>query len=156
MNILTVSIALHVLSVVVWVGGMFFAYVCLRPAAATVLEPPQRLTLWAQTFARFFPFVWLGILLILSSGYMMLFHIWGGFAHAPLFIHIMNGLGIVMMLIFMHVFFAPYRRLREAVAIQDWPAGAKKLAQIRLLVGINLSIGLLVVLVATVGRTLLT
>ena len=156
MNIMSVSIALHVLSVVVWVGGMFFAYVCLRPAAASALEPPQRLTLWVQTFARFFPFVWLAILLILSSGYMMLFNTWGGFAHAPVFIHIMNALGIIMMLIFMHVFFAPYKRLREAVTIQDWPAGAKKLAQIRLLVGINMSIGLLVILIATVGRTLLT
>ncbi len=155
MNIMSVSIALHVLSVVVWVGGMFFAYVCLRPAAATVLEPPQRLTLWAQTFARFFPFVWLAIIFILFSGYLMLFTLWGGFAKAPVYVHIMNGLGIVMMLIFMHVFFAAYKRLREAVAIQDWPAGAKKLAQIRLLIGINLSIGIIVILAATMGRALL-
>ena len=27
------ALALHVLGAVVWVGGMFAAYVCLRPAA---------------------------------------------------------------------------------------------------------------------------
>lgn len=155
MNIMSISIALHVLSVVVWVGGMFFAYVCLRPAAATVLEPPQRLTLWVQTFSHFFPFVWLAIIFILLSGYLMIFTTWGGFAQTPYYVHIMNAMGIGMMLIFMHVFFAPYKRLREAVAIQDWPAGGKQLAQIRHLVGINLSLGLIVVLVATVGRALL-
>lgn len=155
MNIMSISIALHVLSVVVWVGGMFFAYVSLRPAAATVLEPPQRLTLWVQTFARFFPFVWLAIIFILLTGYLMLFTTWGNFAQTPYYVHIMNALGIGMMLIFMHVFFAPYKRLREAVAIQDWPAGGAQLAQIRRLVGINLSLGIIVVLVATAGRALL-
>ncbi|MFO7602496.1 MAG: CopD family protein [Gammaproteobacteria bacterium] len=155
MNILSVSIALHVLGVVVWVGGMFFAYVCLRPAAATVLEPPQRLSLWVETFARFFPFVWLAILFILPSGYLLVFSTWGDFAHTPLYVHIMHALGIGMVLIFMHVFFAPYKRLRVAVSIKDWPAGGQQLAQIRRLVGINLSLGIIVVLVATVGRALL-
>lgn len=155
MNITSVSIALHVLSVVVWVGGMIFAHTFLRPAAATTLEPPQRLTLWVQVFSRFFPFVWLAIIFILLSGYLMIFTTWGGFAQAPYYVHIMNALGIGMMLIFMHVFFAPYKRLREAVAIQDWPAGGNQLAQIGRLVGINLSLGISVVLVATAGRALL-
>lgn len=154
MNITSVSLALHVLSVVVWVGGMFFAHVCLRPAAATVLEPPQRLSLWVQTFARFFPFVWLAIIFILFSGYLMLFTTWGGFGQTPIYVHIMNAFGIGMMLIFMHVFFVPYKRLREAVAIQDWPEGGKQLAKIRHLVGVNLSLGIVVILVATVGRAL--
>lgn len=155
MNITSVSIALHVLSVVVWVGGMFFAYVCMRPAAASTLEPPLRLTLWVQTFARFFPFVWLAIIFILLSGYLILFTTWGGFAQSPIYVHIMNAMGIGMMLIFMHVFFAPYKRLREAVSIKDWPEGGKQLAVIRRMVGINLSLGIAVVLIATAGRALL-
>lgn len=155
MNIASISLALHVLSVVVWVGGMFFAYVCLRPAAASTLEPPQRLTLWVQVFARFFPFVWLAIFFILLSGYMILFTSWGGFGQSPIYVHIMNAFGIGMILIFMHVFFAPYKRLREAVTIQDWPEGGKQLVQIRRLVGINLSLGITVILVATIGRALL-
>ena len=34
---------LHILAVVVWIGGMFFAHYCLRPAAAEKLSPEQRL-----------------------------------------------------------------------------------------------------------------
>lgn len=146
------ALALHVLAVVIWVGGMFFAYMALRPVAATVLEPPQRLTLWAGVFGRFFPWVWAAIILILASGYWMLLGPFGGFANAPVFVHIMNGLGLIMMLIFMHVYFAPYLKLRKAVTEQRWPDGGKALAQIRVLIGVNLSIGLITVLVAAGGR----
>ncbi len=104
-----IALALHVLAVVIWVGGMFFAYMVLRPVAATVLEPPQRLTLWAGVFGRFFPWVWGTIISILVSGYWMLLVPFGGFANAPIFVHIMNGLGLIMMLIFIHVYFAPYQ-----------------------------------------------
>ena len=33
-------IALHILAAVVWVGGIFFAYMVLRPSAGP-LEPPD-------------------------------------------------------------------------------------------------------------------
>jgi len=148
----TFNIVLHLLSAVIWVGGMFFAHTFLRPVVASQLEPPQRLTLWVGVFQKFFPFVWLCVIFLPLTGYMMTFSIWGGFGNAPTYIHIMNGLGIVMILIYMHVFFAPFKRLKNAVAIQDWPAGGKSLNQIRKLVGINMSIGLIVVLIASSGR----
>ncbi|RMG59236.1 MAG: hypothetical protein D6717_01645 [Gammaproteobacteria bacterium] len=151
---MSIALALHVLSVVVWVGGMFFAYMCLRPAAVEVLEPPLRLQLWVATFRRFFPFVWAAVILIPAAGYWMIGK-FGGFANLPLYVHIMNGLGIVMILIFLHVFFAPYRRLRRAVEAADWPAGGKALAQIRMLVGTNTLIGLATVAIATGGRYLI-
>ena len=151
---MSVSIALHLLPAVIWVGGMFFAYMALRPAAATVLEPPQRLQLWVQVFKLFFVWVWLSIILILASGYWMLFGVFGGFANAGMHIHIMHGAGIVMVLIYLHVFFAPYRRLRHAVVVQDYAEGGKQLAQIRKLIALNLLIGLAVVLVASAGRYL--
>ncbi|MBL8472891.1 MAG: CopD family protein [Rhodocyclaceae bacterium] len=141
---------LHVASVAVWVGGMFFAYVCLRPVAATQLPPPLRLALWAGVFERFFPFVWAAVALLLASGFTRLFSV--GFAAAPRHWHLMMGVGVVMMLIFMHVFFAPYARLKRAVAAQDWPAGGAALAQIRKLVGLNLALGGANIGVATVGR----
>ena len=68
----------------------------------------------------------------------------------------MLGLGIVMMLIFMHVFFAPYGRLKKAVAAQDWPAGGKALGQIRMLVGINTLIGVATIAIASGGQYLVT
>ena len=148
------AISAHILSVVIWVGGMFFAYMAMRPAAASVLEPPKRLPLWLATFKRFFPWVWLAIITILASGYFIIFGVYQGFANTPIFAHVMNGLGTIMMLIFFHVFFAPYRRLTQAVNDQDWPAGGKALNQIRFLIGLNLLIGLITIVVATLGKVL--
>lgn len=141
---------LHVVSVVVWVGGMFFAYMALRPVAAAVLEPPQRLTLWSGVFGKFFPWVWAAVALILLSG----LHMWmklGGLG-APHYVLAMFGMGVVMMLIFAHVFFAPTKKLKRAVAEQNWQAGGAALAQIRTLVGVNLVIGVLTIAVVYLGR----
>jgi len=147
-----VSLLLHVLGVVVWVGGMFFAYMALRPVAASVLEPPQRLTLWTGVFGKFFPWVWASVALILLTGLHMLVKV-GGMA-APHYAMAMLVLGVVMMLIFAHVFFAPYKKLKRAVAEQNWKAGGAALAQIRMLIGINLSLGLLTIAVVFLGRAL--
>lgn len=132
---------LHVLATVVWVGGMFFAYICLRPVAAAQLEPPQRLGLWNGVFARFFPWVWLSVILLLASGHGIIQQM-GGMAGLPLHIHVMLGLGYVMAAIFVYLYFLPYPRLRRAVAEQDWRAGGAALNRIRILVGTNLTLGL--------------
>lgn len=155
MNINGIYNILHVLSAVIWVGGMFFAYVCLRPVAASQLEPPLRLQLWSGVFAKFFPFVWISIILLPLTGYLMIFSIWKSVSATPLYVHVMIGIGILMMLIFLHVFFAPYKKLRHAVSAQDWPLGGKALGQIRTLVGINVILGIAVIAVATAGRYLI-
>ena len=149
-----VAVLLHVLGVVIWVGGMFFAYMALRPVAAAQLEPPVRLRLWAGVFGRFFPWVWASIAVILATGFWIIFAIFGGMANAGMYVHLMLTLGLVMMAIFMHVFFAPYRRLKAAVQAEDWPAGGNALGQIRMLVGINTLIGVLTIAVASGGRYL--
>lgn len=154
MSLIAISIFLHVLAAVIWVGGMFFAYMALRPVAAQQLEPPQRLRLWLGVFARFFPYVWLSVAILPLTGYNLMFNLWGSFAEAPLYVHLMNGLGTLMILIYMHVYFAPFRRLGMAVAIEDWADGGKRLNQIRMLIRLNLSLGLVVVAIATYGRFL--
>lgn len=146
-----IAITLHVLAAVVWVGGMFFAYMALRPAAAAVLEPPQRLPLWSKTLARFFLWVWVVIIALPVTGYWMILLVFGGFENVGLHIHIMQGLGIVMILIYLHVYFAPYRRLNQALAANDFPAAGRQLDQIRRFVGINLILGLITIAVATGG-----
>ncbi|MGB3620154.1 hypothetical protein FT643_22485 [Ketobacter sp. MCCC 1A13808] len=151
---MAIALALHVLSVVIWVGGMFFAYMALRPVAAQLLEPPLRLQLWSQVFARFFPWVSLAVVLILATGLWMIFGFYGGMGQTRPYIHIMMLLGLIMTAIYGHVFFAPYRRLKQAVAGQDWAEGGRRLGQIRMLIGINLSLGLVVVALATLGRYL--
>ena len=152
MSINVLTLVLHVLSVVIWVGGMFFAYVCLRPIAASQLEPPLRLQLWVGVFGKFFPFVWIAVILLPLTGYMMISSLYDGMGNAPLYVHLMNGTGSLMIFIYLHVYFAPYQRLKRAVAAQDWPTGGKALAQIRMLVGINTALGLLTALIASGGR----
>jgi uncharacterized membrane protein len=142
---------LHVLGVVVWVGGMFFAYMALRPAAAQSLEPPQRLALWAATLQRFFAWVWLAVALILLSGLAMIF-VYGGFASVRWNVHAMFALGLVMMVIFAYVYFAPFARLRRFTAAQEWKSAGAALSQIRMMVGTNLLIGLATLAIALLGR----
>ena len=148
------SIALHLLAAVVWVGGMIFAHTSLRPSAVQVLEPPLRLELWVQVFRRFFVLVWLSIAVVLITGYWMLFSYFGGFSAAGIHIHIMHGAGLVMVMVYLHVYFAPYRRLKQAVIVQDYPLAGAQLNQIRKMVGINILIGVLVIIVASAGRYL--
>ena len=144
---------LHVLGAVVWVGGMFFAYVALRPAAAALLQPPERLKVWRETFRRFFLWVWISVAAILASGLWMI-GLLGGFGTAGLHVHLMFALGLVMMGIFAHVYFAPYRRLVRYVEQDDWKAAGAALGQIRKLVAVNLALGIVTVAVGTAGRLL--
>ena len=63
----------------------------------------------------------------------------------------MHIMGLVMIAIFLHVYFAPYQRLNRAVAVQDFAAAGQHLGQIRRLIGINLILGLITVVIAAGG-----
>jgi len=149
--IATVALILHSLAAVVWVGGMFFALLALRPATAP-LEPGPRLQLWLRVLERFFAWVIAAIVLLLASGYGMIFGVYAGFRGVGLHVNLMQGLGIIMMLLFFHLYFAPWRRFRAALARQDFPAAAGQLNQIRVIVTINLVLGILTVAVGSSGR----
>ena len=142
---------IHLLSVLVWVGGMFFAYVILRPGAAEILQPPERLRLWDAVFGRFFTWVWPAVFLLLASGFYMVY-LFGGFASLPIYINVMLLMGLVMAMIYVYVFFKCFSPFNRFVAKQEWPAAAAMLGTIRKLVGLNLGIGLLTVVVASVGK----
>jgi uncharacterized membrane protein len=147
----TVALIIHILAAIVWVGGMFFAHQVLRPAAA-MLEPGPRLILWSRVLGRFFAWVIAAIILLLLSGYALVFGVFGGFRAIGLYINLMQGLGILMILLFLHLYFAPWRRFRMAVARQDWAEGARQLGQIRTVVTINLVLGLVVAAIGSSGR----
>jgi uncharacterized membrane protein len=149
--IATTAVILHAVSAVVWVGGMFFAHQVLRPAAAA-LDPGPRLLLWSRVLGRFFAWVIASIVLLLASGYVLVFAVFGGFAGVGLHVHLMQGIGILMMLLFLHLYFAPWRRFRMAVAREDWSEGGRQLGQIRTIVTINLVLGLVVVAIGSSGR----
>src|SRR5580658_2210821 len=101
------AIALHALSAVIWIGGMFFAYMVLRPVAAELLDPPQRLNLWVQVFKRFFIWVWVTIVTLLLTGYGLIFGVFGGMGGTPIYVHIMQTAGLIMTAIYAHVYFSP-------------------------------------------------
>ena len=149
--IATVALTLHVLSAVVWVGGMFFALVALRPAALQ-LQPASRLELWSGVLGRFFAWVIAAIVLLLVTGYGMVFGVFAGFSGIGRHVHIMQAIGIVMILLFFHLYFAPWRRFRAALGRQDRAGAAAQLNQIRWIVTINLFLGLLTVAVGSSGR----
>ena len=144
------ALIVHILAAVVWVGGMFFALQVLRPSSAA-LEVEERLALWSRVFDRFFPWVFASIILLLASGYGLVFGVYGGFPALPIYVNLMQGIGILMMLLFLHLYFAPWRRFGIAVARQDWAESGRQLGQIRTIVTINLILGLIVVAIGGSG-----
>ncbi|MDF2097419.1 CopD family protein [Aquibaculum arenosum] len=148
---LALLLALHALAAVVWVGGMFFAYLILRPSLGS-FEAPQRLRLWHGVFGRFFPWVWAAVGILLASGYAMIFGHFGGFSGVGVPVHIMHLTGLIMMALFAHLFFAPWRRFRQAVEREDFAAAGQQLNGIRRIVAINLALGLLTVILGAGGR----
>lgn len=134
---------LHLAAAVFWIGGMAFMMLALRPALAEHLQPPARLPLAAGVLRRFFVVVWISIAVLLATGLPMLLEV--GMRAAPPGFHAMLGIGLVMTLVFAHIWFAPWKRLRQAVGAQDWPEGGKRLGQIVLLAKVNLGLGWLAI-----------
>ena len=144
------AVSLHILAAIVWIGGMFFAVLVLRPAAGP-LEPPARLALWRRVFARFFPWVWLALVLLLGTGYWMIFEIFGGLGDLPLHFHLMQGIGWLMALIYLYLWFAPYKRFKEALDAGETPVAAATLNRIRWIVTANLALGLINAVIGASG-----
>jgi len=143
----SLALTLHEWSAIIWVGGMFFALLVLRPASGP-LDPAARLALWRRVFGGFFPWVFAAIALLLISGFTLFL---GGYAVGP-HVQAMMGIGILMMLIFLHLYFAPWKRFQAALDRSDNAAAAAQLNQIRILVTINLLLGLVTAAIGSSGR----
>jgi uncharacterized membrane protein len=134
---------LHLAAAIVWLGGITFMLFALRPAAAEQLAPPQRLPLIAQILQRFFTGVWGTILVLLLTGLPMLLGV--GMKKAPAGWHLMLGIGLVMFALFGHLYFGPFRRLKQAVSGSDWLEGGRRVGQIASLSLVNLALGALAI-----------
>lgn len=141
---------IHITGVIVWVGGMFFAYFCLRPAVGEILKPTERLPLWVATFRRFLAYSALAVVLILISGVIMLINV--GMSQAPVGWHIMLTLGLVMAVVFFIVYFMLYPRLVALCAASSWPAAANVLNNIRRMVALNLLLALCIIVAVISAR----
>ena len=145
----------HLLSLIVWIGGMVFAHFFLRPATQS-LEPPQRLRLMHDVLQRFLAAVTVAVLVVLASGLWMIGRVAkqavqaGGSFAMPLDWTLMAALGLVMMAIFGHIRFALFKRLKRAVAASDWSAGGQAMASIRRWLGVNLALGVVIVAITII------
>jgi uncharacterized membrane protein len=138
---------LHVMGVVVWVGGMFFAHMALRPSVQS-LAPPERLPMLAATLSRFIAWVAVAIVAILASGVAMIVML----DRVPLYVHAMTAVGLAMMAIYAYLVAVPLRILRGGVAARDWPRAGPAMQRIRQLVAVNLVLGIAVIAVAYLAR----
>jgi uncharacterized membrane protein len=134
---------LHLLAAIAWLGGVSFVLIALRPATAALLSPPQRLPLIAQVLSRFFVLVWLSIAVLLLTGLPMLLSV--GMKGAPIGWHLMLGIGLLMFALFGHLYFGPFRRLKQAVSASNWPEGGRRVGQIVILALLNLVLGTLAI-----------
>jgi len=148
---MALALALHAIAAVIWVGGMFFAYACLRPTIA-ILDPQLRLRIWSGALSRFFRWVFPAIVVILVTGLWMVFGHFHGITRVGTDVHLMITFGVVMMLLALHAYFAPYKRLKRNIAHSNWTEAVRQVGQIRWIVLINLALGLAVTAIAVSGR----
>jgi uncharacterized membrane protein len=146
-----IAITLHVIAVVIWIGGMFLGVVAVRPTLAQE-GMPARARLFAGIVGRFLPWAWAAVVTLLLTGFYMVFTSFdGGLSGTPWFVRLMMGVGIFMMMLLGHASFVPYKRLKRAVASNDEALAAKSIRQMTLVMMVNLALGLIVILSAMMG-----
>jgi uncharacterized membrane protein len=148
---LSLALALHTLAAVIWVGGMFFAHMALRPSVME-LAPPDRLGLWSRVFPRFFAWVWASAITLLITGYGVVYLGYRGMAGVGMHVHVMQATGLLMMAVFVFLYFGPFQAFRRAMAASDLPAAAQAQARIRGLVAFNLPLGLFTAAIGATGN----
>ena len=150
-----IAITAHVLAVIIWIGGMFFGFVALRPALRG-MDTLAAARFWCTVLGRFLPWVWAAIVVLLASGSYMVFNSFDGFGQLPWFVQFMMAIGIFMMMLVGHLSFSAFKKLKRAVAAEDAALAAKPLRQIRIIMDVNLILGLLIVIVVMMGAYVTT
>ena len=150
-----IAITAHVLAVIVWIGGMFFGFVALRPAMRD-MDTLAAARFWCALLSRFLPWVWAAIVVLLVSGTYMVFNGFGGFRQLPWFVQFMMGIGIFMMMLTGHLTFSAFKKLKRALAASNGALASKTMQQIRLVMDVNLLLGIVVVIVIMSGAYLAT
>ena len=143
-------LALHTVASLVWVGGMFFALLILRPSMPP-LPPEAAMALWHRVLERFFVWVWASIVVLLGSGYGVVLFGYEGFSAIGMHIRVMQVTGLIMVGLFVLMWSMPWQTFRQAVDDGDWPAAAAAMKRIRLVVSINLPLGLFTAAIGATG-----
>uniref|UniRef100_A0A7C2ZI48 Copper resistance protein D domain-containing protein n=1 Tax=Hydrogenobacter sp. TaxID=2152829 RepID=A0A7C2ZI48_9AQUI len=123
---------LHLFFAIVWVGGMVYSLLFLRPSLREIAQEEQRGKFLKQVFSKFFLAVWLSIIVLFLTG-MSLWHGYRkDFSDNSLF-HIKLFLFGLMVIIFTYIYFFLFRR--------------NKLSHIPNLIGVNLLLSILILLI---------
>jgi uncharacterized membrane protein len=147
----------HLLSIVMWVGGMFFAHFCMRPVALT-LPPDVRLPFLRGVLGRFFAVISVLAPLTVVSGALLVSRAvrsvreTGASFNTPLEWWLMGALGLLMLLVFVYIRLVLFRRMQRAVDAKNWPVGAAAMNLIRHWVFVNLSIGVAIIVITLMGQ----
>ena len=142
---------LHAIAATLWIGGIFFALVALRPAAQELLQPDERLRLWRETYRNFFRLVWVLISILIATGYYQLFFRFGGFANSQPYLHLMHTIGLIMVVAFCYLYFGLYGRLCRLIDADDISAAADTLKTMRPVMATNLFLGIAITAVGVCG-----
>ena len=129
------------LSAVVWVGGMAFALLVLRPALPVSI-PPQSNGAACPGVPALLPDDLARDAALLLTGYWMLFGL-GGFVAANWDVHMMHLLGLAMAAVFVAIWFGPYQRFRAGQG--------RAMSVIRPMIFANMLLGLATVVIAALG-----
>lgn len=144
-----ILLTLHILAFTLWIGGLFFAHLILRPVLNQLLDPPLRLTILGQVLQRFFHWIWISILILWTTGLALIFGYHGGMAEVHWSVHTMLTLSLIMTLLFIYVVFIPFPHLKS---MADLPKASQALGTIRKIVVINLSLGIIIILITLLGK----
>lgn len=140
------AIILHLLAINIWVGGTFFSVMILARAAAN-LSSEARHPFMSTVFKGFFFWIWLAVVVVISSGLWMIISLFHGFNHVPVYVILMMSLALMMVAIFFWIFFIIWPNYQQAIAAAQWHACEQQLARIKFMSMINMVLGICVVLV---------
>lgn len=146
-------ISLHLLAAVLWIGGMFFALLVVRPLCIQMLDPgPARLKLMLAIQGRFLKWIGLFVLVLQASGYWMLTQVMGGFNGLGWHVNLMLLLGNVMTLLYLYAYLFPYRKAKAYARDGKGLETAIQMERIRKGTVLNLTLGIILVLSGSMGR----
>ena len=149
---------IHLIAGIVWMGGMTFMLFALRPAVLGTMDAQPRAILMGQIWKRFFVLVLIAIVLLFATGthlYTATFRaarLATGNGNVPLGWNVMLVLGITMMLIFGHIYFAGFKKYKKAVGAAEWATAAKAAGLIHKMTLINFTMGWLAIVAVRLLR----
>jgi uncharacterized membrane protein len=136
-----IGTAIHVLAAIILIGGTFFIVVVLSRGVGP-LELATRMALWERTLSSFLMWVWISIAALFASGVAMAILGFGGFSALSSYVRLMAALAVLITLIFAYLQFFPLKRFRQAIAKTELTAASKVLSRVRLVLAVNLVLGI--------------